>query len=215
MKILHFGHSSSASLHQPHKYLIMAKLIISEHQHHGYASRTYENVRLADVTMRFAEDFTTFGEKATKNACKLHKKHLIDIPLDRALSFRVDDLSKPMIRLARYADKLSLCINIAGNGIYRLSCEQKQLDNHLTTFLTTLISNFSLLAFPYQDLTFRSGGQSGADEAGIKAALMMGYEAEILAPKGWIFRDKEHHEVHGKDAFCARFEGYGAEVITK
>ena len=35
----------------------------------------------------------------------------------------------------------------------------------------------------------RSGGQTGMDEAGAKASLMLGIPTLIYAPKNWLFKD--------------------------
>jgi len=50
----------------------------------------------------------------------------------------------------------------------------------------------------------RSGGQSGVDEAAIKAAVELGIPAKVLAPKGWLFLDKSGYK-SGEAAFKARF----------
>ena len=51
----------------------------------------------------------------------------------------------------------------------------------------------------------RSGGQTGIDEAGIKAAMSLGIKASILAPQGYRFRNKEGKDVSNKEEFIKRF----------
>ena len=53
----------------------------------------------------------------------------------------------------------------------------------------------------------RSGGQTGVDEAGVKAADALGIKWSILAPKDYWFRDVNNKNISGREAFMARFEG--------
>ena len=53
----------------------------------------------------------------------------------------------------------------------------------------------------------RSGGQSGIDESGIKAALAYGIPAGITFPRGWLYNDAQGHPHWNKVAFMQRFDG--------
>lgn len=51
----------------------------------------------------------------------------------------------------------------------------------------------------------RSGGQTGIDEAGLKAAIKLGIPALCLAPKGWTFRDINGIDIKDEYLFKSRF----------
>jgi hypothetical protein len=51
----------------------------------------------------------------------------------------------------------------------------------------------------------RSGGQTGFDEAGIKAAVKLGIPALVHAPKNWLFRDIEGNDYTNEEVFKNRF----------
>ena len=51
----------------------------------------------------------------------------------------------------------------------------------------------------------RSGGQTGFDEAGIKAGNKLGIPTLVLAPKGWKFRDITGADIQNETMFKARF----------
>ena len=50
----------------------------------------------------------------------------------------------------------------------------------------------------------RSGGQTGADESGLKAAVKLGIKAICLCPKGWRFRIATE-DISDKVLFKKRF----------
>ena len=50
-----------------------------------------------------------------------------------------------------------------------------------------------------------SGGQTGADEAGIAAAKALGIPAEVHAPKGWMMRRGDNRDIFSEYEFKSRF----------
>ena len=54
-------------------------------------------------------------------------------------------------------------------------------------------------------LAVRSGGQTGFDEAGVKAAHRLGMNCSVLAPKDWRMTPAEGDDIYGREAFTARF----------
>jgi hypothetical protein len=58
--------------------------------------------------------------------------------------------------------------------------------------------------YPHIQL-IRSGGQSGVDEAGLKAAILLGIPAFCLCPKGWPYLTREGATVRNEHLFKARF----------
>ncbi len=85
-------------------------LTINEHSSSSYAPRTYYNAKSAQITLAFAVDFHTAGEKLTKKA---------------STNYLALDLNEDWIVNARkiysvlHKNNLT-AINIAGNGIYTL-----------------------------------------------------------------------------------------------
>lgn len=161
-------------------------LIIKEHNSSKYPPRTYYNAKSAEVTLAFAIDFSTAGEKLTKKA---------SYPNYLAL-----DLNEDWFENAREVCRV-LCknkytsINIAGNGIYTLSkhgITQHEVDTH--------VFNVIQLVHQYQQITkIYTGGQSGADLAGAKAGYQLGIDTEVTLPKGYIMRFED-----GKDVCCSK-----------
>ena len=86
--------------------------------------------------------------------------------------------------------KRSISINIAGNGIYDLlGTKQEDIDNYTYELLNRVINSKDLKVH----VTFiRSGGQTGFDEAGIKAGMRLGIPTYLLAPKDWLFRTYDY-----------------------
>lgn len=81
-------------------------------------------------------------------------------------------------------------INIAGNSLYTLShsaWDQKAVDSHIYQVLALCHAHY-----PIQSV--RSGGQTGADEAGIVAALALKIPAIAYFPAGYKQRN-----AHGQD----------------
>ena len=52
----------------------------------------------------------------------------------------------------------------------------------------------------------RSGGQTGIDEAGIKAAHKMNLKCSILAPKDFRMTPAQGEDIFDKELFIARFQ---------
>lgn len=80
----------------------------------GYPERTRLNVQAADVTLRFAHDFQTYGERCTAKFIRELKKPHLDVYIDS-----VDYLASPRIQYVAnwlYVYKPEI-INIAGNAI--------------------------------------------------------------------------------------------------
>lgn len=147
----------------------------------GYRNRTYINAAGADITLAFAVNFSTPGEILTKKAVLSSGKLYYPIPIKiENWEETVNDLANILL--------VSGChtLNIAGNGIYTLSrygISQEMCDNFVLNTLLKLIKQYSI------NINFiRSGGQTGADEAGIKAAEALGIDSECYFPKGWRFR---------------------------
>ncbi len=165
----------------------------------GYKSRTIENAR-ADATIAIAIHFNTAGEICTRKAVEQMKKMYIQID---GHSF----LSQSQIRVAASALSNGLfkikTLNIAGNGIYTFhkGITQEKLDKSMFQFLDTVF-----FLCEYKPELIRSGGQTGIDEAGLKAADKLGIRTLCVAPKGWLFRDINGKDIADEKLFKARFK---------
>lgn len=167
-----------------------------EHKETGYAMRTYDNARLADLTIAFALDFTTAGEILTKKAA-YGKYYAIQLHTD---GNNIMGDCNDAYRLIK--EKNIKRLNIAGNGIYSLKgiYTQEMLDSDILLFLDRITGLFGRL-----DVSIRSGGQTGVDEAALKAGDKLGLQTICLAPKGWMFRDINGNDICSETLFLKRF----------
>jgi hypothetical protein len=175
-------------------------ITFKEHPTFGYAARTRENAT-ASCTIAIAKDFNTMGEVATRKAVAIARKiyHPVQyLNMIDGKSFVVSDLIHRL-----YGGKID-SINIAGNGIYTLQEPQHVIDEVVLEFLASFFTMWNALKIPKPGL-IRSGGQTGIDEAGLKAADRLGLETLCLAPKGWLFRDINGKDIADEYLFKKRF----------
>lgn len=157
----------------------MSHIQFFEDTSEGYGHRTYVNAASADVTLAFAVDFSTGGEKCTKDAVIKANKLYIPVNLDYS-SWKIH---APYIA---WMIKDFSSLNIAGNGIYTLSkygISQDTCDDMIYYFIERLINEYEC-----KITSIRSGGQTGVDESGLKAGVRLGVETISLCPKGWKYR---------------------------
>lgn len=165
-----------------------------EYTETGYALRTWENAKKADLTIAFAVDFDTAGEKLTRKAAygKYYAVNML-YTFNQAITGCLEEINrrKPTI------------LNIAGNGIYTLYKDglvsQEQINEYVESFLLILCTATD------KRFIIRSGGQTGVDEAALKAGDKLGLETICLAPKNWMFRDITGKDICDEQAFLARF----------
>lgn len=147
-------------------------LQLLEHVSSDYAPRTGENARGADVTVAFAVDFTTAGERLTH---RVSKPRYVGIDYGS----NVEEAARALCEFLRKCNGRSL--NVAGNGIYTLTksgVTQAQANQWVYDVLSRVHAIIPLQAI-------RSGGQTGIDVAGLVAALALGIPATGLWPKGF------------------------------
>lgn len=179
-----------------------------------YRDRTIYNVVNADITAAFAFDFDSPGEKLTRNAAFYNKRPYcaVTLPQDREMLHSWDFAMRSAERIASSLDsgqrRRLITLNVAGNGItsVRPPVTQEDLDVYMARTLMCLQRMVRIGAV-------RSGGQTGLDEAGVKAASAIGIPAEICAPKGWRMRtagaDGRYAEVYDEARFKERFSRTG------
>jgi len=170
-----------------------------QHSSTQYPPRTYENAS-ADATIAFAFNFHTPGETLTKDSVKTQGK--LYIPIRPTFSTRDIELAASFLKEVN-----AKTLNIAGNGAYtniKYQCTQAQCDQIVFTFLSAVLN---LYEPDYGISLIRSGGQSGFDEAGLKAAVRLGIPALCLCPRGWKFADVNGKTFCDEQQFKNRFAG--------
>jgi hypothetical protein len=185
----------------------------------GYRDRTYANANADDVnyTLAFAVDFSTGGERCTAKAAG-DSLISVTMPLaDGKLDSSPDAISKAVDKiLSGLSEEFrngteGIGFNIAGNGIYTLSSKgisQEQTDAWITRVLEGVCESGVKVS------TLRTGGQTGVDEAGAVAGVVLGIPTTVLAPKGWEFRNSSGKDSFDEGAFKARFEGKDYKALA-
>lgn len=176
-------------------------LQILEHTSSSYGPRTYVNAKSAELTVAFAADFTTAGERLTHKAAG---DRYLSIPLEE------DPLQAARVLYKALRDGGAHTLNVAGNGIYTLARHgwtQERVNAYLYAVLAKVHEHWPLHHV-------RSGGQTGVDLAGVVAAYALGIDAEALLPKGFVQRgtDKVDRAV-GEAGVRAQVES-GAAVLA-
>ena len=181
-----------------------------------YKVRTKRNAEAADVTIAFAADFTTAGERCTRNVAG-DRYIAVTLPSRRYFNAPESDYAKVALKgmvekieagIMELADRhgfspTDVNVNVAGNGNYTLKMygiSQADVDRFVTDAFRLMESRPNVHVS-----AIRSGGQTGVDEAGIKAAATLGIPATVLAPQGWKFRGADGRDVSDEATFKARF----------
>jgi hypothetical protein len=107
-------------------------------------------------------------------------------------------------------------LNVAGNSLSTLrgALAQQQADDFTERLLRAVIN----APFPARVgwggiVEVRSGGQTGFDEAGLKAATALGIKATALFPKNFRARNAGNMEIYGLESL-SRF-GVTADQLVK
>jgi 5'(3')-deoxyribonucleotidase len=161
--------------------------ILQEDSSTDYKNRTEVNAMSADVTFAIARDFSTAGEKLTKTLAQKHGKLYIPISPEGD----VMEKAKKVVNLLNetfVGKKHTISFNIAGNGLYTMkgAMTQKECDEFTYSLLWYTINNKN---FKLKVGKIRSGGQTGFDEAGIKAGIKLKIDTTAFYPKGFRIRD--------------------------
>lgn len=158
------------------------QLRLEAHSSYSYVPRTGENARGADVTVAFAVDFNTAGERLTKREAG---SRYIGIPFG-------SDVAQASAKLVSFIrEKGAQTLNIAGNGIYTLAehgVTQAKANQWVYDVLSQVVSQVKLTSV-------RSGGQTGIDQAGLVAAIALKLPALGLYPASFRRRNAQGNEV--------------------
>lgn len=158
----------------------MSTVELIAHKSRSYVPRTYENAHSADFTLAFAFDFSTAGEKLTEKAAG---ERFMGIKLPEHAD-NVTDMARYVYRALRHYNAHKL--NIAGNGLYtavRFGWTQQMINQYVYDVLKVIKPHWEIASI-------RSGGQTGADHAGLVAAYLLGIPAIGLYPAGFRTRNE-------------------------
>lgn len=161
-------------------------LSISDDPSAGYSQRTIKNARSADLTIAVAIDFSTAGEVLTRKAAGAH--YLAIHFMDLRDEFYEEHAQRIAANLRAIGGNR---LNVAGNGIYtfaRKDIEQLEVSQRMYKLLARVHELHPLASI-------RSGGQTGADIAGLIAAVALKIPAIGLFPKGYVQRNKNRQDI--------------------
>lgn len=160
-----------------------------------YPPRTYHNASSADVTVAFAVDLNTAGERLTHKAAG-----------DKYIGFLLKedtetiDLARKLYKKLKSSNAKTL--NVAGNGIYTLS-EHGCSQDFINLFVYEVLEKVHQY-HPLQKIY--TGGQTGVDMAGAIAGLKLGIEVEITFPKGFLQRFEKVNVVQTEQDILIQIE---------
>ena len=172
-----------------------------EHPYTGYRGRTLRNAS-ADVTFAFAAEFSTAGEKLTRRS--VLEQGLVYCPITYRGQLATENAIQAAVAALNRTGRPEITLNTAGNGLCTLKRlgDQAAVDAYAHDFLRRVQAAPNLATVI---ALVRSGGQTGFDEAGVKAAQQLGLRTLVLAPKGWTFRTADGQDINDEQAFKRRF----------
>jgi predicted NAD-dependent protein-ADP-ribosyltransferase YbiA (DUF1768 family) len=176
----------------------------------GYPERTKYNAQTSDITFDFSK--TSAGSGATKNYAG-NKWNWVGVNNNGLMTGNKNKLANVI------AENLlnGKTVNIAGHGNYKsprkgltTSVLQSVIDNEL-------IEVMQLVNEKIGDKTVTgkiiSGGQSGFDLAGVKAANMFGIPTEVNYSGKGLYRDATGTDIDDYQKFTQRFDTFGPRSV--
>ena len=163
-----------------------------------YPSRTQENIDNSDITVAFAVNFRTPGEIGTEKKAKGKYVAVQLTENNGELSFDNNSLDT-VVSMASIIGR-PIKMNIAGNSIPTFTVGQDKVNDAIEKALKYLQDK------GVQIEEIRSGGQTGADEAGIIAAQRLGIPSIVHGTSDWKFRPSTGKDVMNEEQFRARFD---------
>jgi hypothetical protein len=151
-------------------------LTITASTQSGYAARTARNAKKGDITIAFAADHTTAGERLT---ARLAGNKLVKYTGGSLTSF-ADSI------VAKLKAVGGTSINVAGNGIYTWAKSGKTQDS-INKAMFEIMKRVKE-QYPALD-SIVTGGQTGSDIAGAVAGHALGLNVDVHMPPGYLQRD--------------------------
>lgn len=148
---------------------------LTAHKSPAYPPRTQHNAQSADLTVAFAEDFASAGEKLTHKAAG-----------DRyvSIALKTDPTQAARELYVACRKHQTRVLNVAGNGIYTL----REYDWTQESLNLWVFQVMSLVHKHWPLKRVISGGQTGVDWAGGVAAEVLGIPGEMTFPKDFLQR---------------------------
>jgi predicted NAD-dependent protein-ADP-ribosyltransferase YbiA (DUF1768 family) len=185
----------------------------------NYPIRTKYNAENAAITIDFTQDASKGSGATKKNVNASGNKYQAVVVDSNGLMKNTDNIDA----LAKViADNLTSgqVVNIAGHGAYKATrlgsagfneaIQQSVFDNELNKIFDRV--KFFIGDKPITG-TVISGGQSGYDEAGIKAARKIGVPTQVNYTGEGLYRPPEatgaKDDINNAEAFRKRFQKYG------
>lgn len=140
-----------------------------------YGSRTDRNAAAAPVTMVYALDYESPGERRTKKAVDESGGKYVR----KESSMSLDQFASAIVKQLKATNATSL--NVAGNAIktwVKAGMSQKDVNKDLFDVLKIVKDRYPKLE------TIVTGGQTGADIAGAVAAHALGLNVDLFMPEG-------------------------------
>lgn len=180
----------------------------------SYVSRTKENVLSSDITLAFALDFNSAGERYTKRVCEEYGKPYIGMFL--SMKFTGERINAIVNEINSLISKEEITINVAGNSLGTLQkvdgrATQEAMNEVILSVLRRITTHPN---FDKNIKLIRSGGQTGIDEAGIYAGYHLSIPTLILTTSDWKFRTSDGKDISNEEQFKARFN-YEEERMSK
>ena len=185
----------------------------------NYPIRTQYNAENAAITIDFTQDASKGSGATKKNVNASGNKYQPVVVDSNGLMKNTDNIDA----LAKViADNLTSgqVVNIAGHGAYKATrlgsagfneaIQQSVFDNELNKIFDRV--KFFIGDKPITGMVI-SGGQSGYDEAGIKAARKIGVPTQVNYTGEGLYRPPEatgaKDDINNAEAFRKRFQRYG------
>ena len=173
------------------------------------------NARLAGLTVAFALDFNTAGERLTHKAAE-----------DRYVAIRLecDPIEAAEILVGVMRAHHVRILNIAGNGIFAAlagggqdgiySLHSRGWPQERVNAFVHQVLSLATRQWPVKKVL--SGGQTGVDIAGVTAAYALGILAEATLPKGFIQRGPDNRDRrHEASEIRTQIESGAAKLRTQ
>lgn len=179
-------------------------MIVREHTSTQYKPRTELNANSGCLTVAFAEDYESAGERLTKRLAQARgAERYIALPL----SMEPIQAARELFRRCRDLNVKTL--NVAGNGIYTLrdfNWTQDSLNEWVYQVMKHVAAHHKF------DLII-SGGQTGVDFAGGVVAEALGIDAIMTFPKDFLQRTLTAHAYTQTEADVLRDVAIQVQVL--
>jgi hypothetical protein len=176
-------------------------LTIRAHSLRGYGPRTRFNANAATLTVAFAHDFNTAGERLTRSAAG---DRYLAVPL---LSDSVEASRRLFVALRPFAHRV---LNVAGNGLHSLA-RQDIKQEAVNAWVLDVIERVHR-HLPLHQIV--CGGQTGVDIAGAIAGQVLGIDTCVTLPPGFQQRHADGLDVcHTELEIRGQIEA-GAEALS-